>query len=525
MKTTRIDRFLGINNRLPDTSLSVKDVGRWLKDAQNVIIDNDGSIVRRDGETQIAAMTNGHSLFENFIVRGGSLYEITLPTYTQALAKVLSTNAKMSYAKVGETVFMSNGVDSLRTDTDGNVIPWGLAAPSAPTVSATSGGLTNGEYQVALSFSNAEEEGALSPATLASADIGGLLVQIPAGIAGATHVNVYVSGNSGNVPMLHSTVAVGTVSVSVTEKPTGREASRQIEAVLPAGTRVFEFNGRLCSVLGNTLYYSQPYRHGYYLPTENFVVLDGPVTIAVGNQGGVYVATDKKTHFLQGADIATMEFLRDILPYGAVPGTEFDHPFDTMVGWFGTKGIVVAGNDGEERELMAPNISLSSVHASGTSVVLSDATASNACYVVISCGWIINLKTGAAARYSGADYTSFSNGYGTTAAGIYTISDAGSVDAYAHLGNENFGVENEKFMPASYVGAESDAAIGLDVTAHGTTYSYQARSFSTSLNIHRIDCGRGLRSNYFGLKLTNPGGGKFKIASLSFAPAASSRRV
>jgi hypothetical protein len=45
------------------------------------------------------------------------------------------------------------------------------------------------------------------------------------------------------------------------------------------------------------------------------------------------------------------------------------------------------------------------------------------------------------------------------------------------------------------------------------------------LLVQRIDPGKGLRENYYGLKLMNTEGSEFTLASVSFSPVASGRRI
>lgn len=522
MKPVRYAVFLGINNKLPPTSLNSED-GRWLADALNVDIDNDGSILRRIGAARVAEVTAPHSLFRDMLVRSGVLYRYTLP-YAETMLRLLSTNERMNYVAIGEQTFMSNGTDGLRIDCNGDVVPWALPAPAAPTVEPVAGEMSAGDYTVSIAYANCEEVGCVSPAAVVSTVeplTGGVRVHLPAGVEGATHIKVYVSGNGGNVPMLHSTVEVGTPSIDILTAPTGGEASRQIEAPLPAGSRIFEFNGRLCSVSGKSLYIGQPYRHGYYLPLSGVILFHDDISVAVGNQDGIYVAAGSKTYFLAGQDIEAGEVtVRDVFNFGAVPGTEYAHPENPLVGWFSHEGLVVAAPSGEAKVIM-DGVSLSDVPASGRSIVLTGDRRDR----VVSCGYCVNLGSGAATRYEGFDFTSSGSTYTTKADGIYLIGEAESVNAEIDLGAENFGVEQEKRMPAIYLGASSTdplvAAVGV---VGGVAYDYYARSSSEALDVHRIDPGKGLRGNWFNIVVKN-NGDEFKLASVSFAPVASNRRI
>lgn len=522
MDTQPFGPFLGVNNRLPDFSLQTKD-GYWLRAADNVEIANSGTVQRRKVPELIQAMTGAHSLFGDLYVRASVLYRATFSPFAETLVKVLASNDRMSYCVINGDTYYSNGTDSGRIAANGTVYPWALPTPDSPSVSAIAGTLFKGKYQVAIGYTNATtgEEGGVSASTnYELSAVGGLRITLPAATTGATHINVYVSTVNGSIPFLQATVATGTTTVDVTAHAAGREANQRYEAPLPAGTRLFEFNGRLCSVKGKNLFYSLPYRHGYYLPVEGRITFPEDVSIAIGNQSGVFVAADK-TYFFSGQDLGAVDVVRDLLPYGAVPGTEFAIPNDTTVGWFGEKGIVLAAPDGQAAAVMAGSIDLTPP-ASGFSVVIE----TRGYRRVVSCGWCLNLETKAATTYSDWNITSASGAYGTKADGIYTLEGEGKVDSYADLGKVNFGAENLKHLPACYVTVASGEPVVLRVTTPAEDeYDYPARGCDEALRVQRIDPGRGLRENYYGLKLMNTEGSDFTLASVSFAPVGSGRRI
>jgi hypothetical protein len=213
------------------------------------------------------------------------------------------------------------------------------------------------------------------------------------------------------------------------------------------------------------------------------------------------------------------EIVKDVLPYGGVPGTAFVMDKDAhQVGWFSRDGIVLADTMGQVKALMADNVALAAP-ASGVSALFADGGYNR----VVSCGWCLNLDTMAATQYSGYDFGSISRGYGTKADGIYTLAGAGKVAWTIDLGKDNFGTEAKKTMPAVYLGYASDEPISLRVQTPEHDYTYAARSCSSDLQIHRVDPGRGLSANWFSLSLA--GEYDFTLATVSFAPAASTRRI
>ena len=524
MNTQPVGPFLGVNNRLPDFALAIKDKGRYLRDAVNVDITNSGHVRRRKATELVQALTAPHSLFGDFMVRDSVLYAVTLPAYSETLVKTLASNAAMSYCAFNGDTYYSNGTDSGRVASDGTWYPWALPTPVAPSCAALPGPFAIGAYQVAVSYANSvtgEESGVSASTSVSLAVLGAIRVTLPAATPGATHINVYLSTINGSVPMLHSTVAVGTATLDLNTDATGREANQRFEAPLPAGSRIFMFNGRLCSVSGNDLFYGIPSRPGYYLPSEGRIPFEDDITIAVGNQMGCYVAAGNKTYYLAGTDIGAVEVVRDIMPYGAVPGTEFSVPNKPVVGWFGAKGVVLADVQGQADAVMQDSVSLTPP-ASGVSTVFE----SEGTRRVVSCGWCVNLENGAATRYEGWDVTSASGGYCTKSDGVYQLEADGDVTAYISLGKEDFGVENLKRFPACYLGVASEQPMLLKVTTSADdTFEYETRSSENSMRIQRIDTGRGLRDNWFGLEIHNIDGSDFTLASISFAPVVSGRRI
>jgi len=523
MNTQPIGPFLGINNRLPDFSLTIKDKGSYLRAADNVEITNSGNVVRRKATVLLQGMTGAHSIYGQFYVHASILYSATFGSFSAYPIKALSSNARMSYCVINGDTYYSNGTDSGRISAAGTWYPWALPTPDSPAVTAVAGTLFKGKYQVAVSYTNdvTGEEGGISASTnYELAADGGLRITLPAATAGATHVNVYVSTVNGSIPMLQTPVEIGMSTIDIPMLVNKREANQRYEAPLPAGTRIFEFNGRLCSVKGKDIFYSLPYRPGYYLPVEGRIAFPVDVSAAIGNQGGLYVAADK-TYFFAGQDLGAVEAVRDVLPYGAVPGTEFSVPNKTLVGWFGEKGVVLATPDGQVEAVMSDNIDLTPP-ASGFSTVLE----TRGYRRVVSCGWCLNLDNLAVTTYSDWGIMSASGGYGTKADGIYTLEGEGTVDAYVDLGRQNFGAENLKRMPNCYLSVASEAPMLLRVmTPAGDYYDYPARSSDENLVVQRVDVGKGLRENYYGLKVYNTEGSDFTLASVSFAPVASGRRI
>ena len=537
MKTIPLGPWLGINNRLPDFALHVDQKGDYLAAADNVDIDNAGRIHSRRGTALLQAFANPpHSLYmfdatTGYVVLDSVLYPCTVgpdSVVLGTLIKVLASNEPLSYEILAGELYYSNGTDSGRISA-GVWYPLGLPTPAAPAVSLIGGGLLTGKYLVAVGYCRKSgatllEEGGISPYTSAErATTGGFRVTLPGTVAGATHINIYISACNGSLPYLLASVAVGTGTYDASALATGREASGRLESPLPAGT-LFAHNGRLCSFAGNAICVGSPHRPGYYLPAEGRLHFPSPVSIAVSAQTGVFVAADK-TYWIPGDMGNVQGQIVDVLPYGAVPGTVFSIPDRSDVGWFGAMGVVIANTQGQAAAVMNDNIDLTPPGA-GNSVVF----ASDGYMRVVSCGWCLNLETNAATTYSEWDFTSLSGLYGTKADGIYLTDTTGLVDSLVNFGEKDFGTESLKYLPAVYAGASSDSPLELTVAytddrGNDCEHTFPARDCSPTIKIHRFDTARGMRSTWFGLSINNADGSPFVLASVSFAPIASNRKI
>lgn len=522
MNTTPLGPFLGINNRLPDFALHVAKTGDFLRVAENIDIDNAGRLRRRSAAELVQAMSNAHSLYMDsgsagYLVRDSVLYRITLPGYSETLLKILASDDPMSYIEFNGSLYASNGMDSGRIS-GGGWLPLALPTPDVPELETVSGSLLAGTYRVAVAYENAAgEEGGVSPtATHTLTGTGGLRVTLPAPMDGASKINVYVSTVNGSVPFLATTVDTGATFVDVASTAEGREANIRHEAPLPAGM-LFLHNGCLCSFKEHCVYEGLPFRPGYYLPVAGRIPFPAEVANVVPAQGGVYVVADQ-TYWFAGPSMTSAESVTRVLPYGGVKGTAFVSPNKSAYGWFGAKGIVLATTGGEVEAVMSDNIDLVPP-ASGVSAVIE----TRGYRRVVSCGWCLNLDNRATTSYSDFDLSSVSGRYATKVDGIYDLAGNGHVPYSAELGRFNFGSEALKSLPAVYVGAASEDPMQLRVKTTGGDFTYQARFCSSELEIHRIDPGKGLRANWYDLSLI--GNADFTLASVSFAPVASTRRI
>lgn len=366
--------FLGLNNRLPATGLQTAD-GAFLRHAVNVDVTDSRSLRRREGFSQVSAVTNAHSMFSNgartLLVRDSQVVEITdftPPTFVTLTG--LASAARMSYCNVGGGIYFTNGTDSgfLPSDTQ-TPVPWAIATPSVPVLSITDGSLAPGRYLVALTYGNAggRESGASPQAAIElTLPASGIHVLLPAGTAGATTVNVYLSAAGGELATWNQQALTGTLSVVCSEASTGRSLMNRFLSPMPAGTVLAEYHGRLLVGTGTVLSYSIPFNRGMHDPLRDFVQFHGEITNIVPTPGGVFVVADQ-TYWLPGPDIAEADMLV-VLPHGGTPGTSVALPDGMTVGWYGDTGWVIGTPTGEVKPVQKDAL-LTDIATIGTALV------------------------------------------------------------------------------------------------------------------------------------------------------------
>ncbi len=529
MKTVPLGPFIGINNRLPPFALHVDKKGDFLLAADNVDVDNSGRVRSRLRTLKLHTLTNPHSLYmvsatAGYLVRASTLYAITLPSYTETLVKVLTTDAPLSYVLLDGELYYSNGTDGGRL-TAGTWYPLGLPTPSAPGLAVTAGGsLGSAWYQVSVSYRNnttGEEGGTSASSSIQLSAVGSIVVTLPAATPGATHVNVYVSGPNGEVPFLLASPTAGTATYTATGAAQGRETPGRFEVPLPPGT-LFVHNAALCSFSGKNVFVGLPYRPGYCMEVESIIPFPAPVSVAVSGQTGVYIAADK-TYWIPGAlDAMEGAPVVDVLPFGAVPGTAFVVPDKPMVGWFSSAGVVLGDTQGQVTLPMKDNVTLTPPVSGVATVFVSDGYRR-----VTTCGWCMNLENGAATTYSGWEFTSLSGEYGTQADGVYsTAEDADDARTTVDLGRLDFGTDTLKQVPCAYLGAYAESPMELTAsTPGGEEYVYLASQRSAPMAVQRVELGRGLRAAWFDIQISGTPGEVFILAGVSFAVVDTGRRI
>lgn len=141
--------FRGLNNVTDPLRLGLE----WLVRADNVDITDAGAIARRRGYRRVlvgalSAAYTTRDFSRMYVVDGGVLKAVSADG-TLALPLVSGLGpGRMNWTEVNGQVFFNNGAQDGIIEADNSVIAWRWGTPAAPTLSAVTGSLAPGLYQV-----------------------------------------------------------------------------------------------------------------------------------------------------------------------------------------------------------------------------------------------------------------------------------------------------------------------------------------------------------------------------------------
>lgn len=367
--TVLIDSFKGLNNilRPEDTS------SQFLKKAENIDIDKAGKIHKRKGYTKVdtgnyTSLWSSENSSECYGVKDGNLVRIH-NDYSTSIVRSGVGSDPISFDEINNQIFYSsisvNGVIE-----NGVSRSWGIAnyLPS-PTLSATTGSLSSGTYQVTFTLvrSNGLDGGSPIPSVITVPQNGGITFTMPSSPdPDLLYARVYVSTRDGIELYYHGVVNFGssyTIS-DVRENINILRAADFQEA--PLGHIVKYYKGRIYIVNDNVIYYSDPFQYENFNLAESFIQYDQRIREFLPVEDGIWVASDR-LYYISGSK--PDEFKSDVKEYiKVVEGTamrisgSYILMENTPIGfkWLITSdlGIFVLFNQGMVVNLTSQNLAL-----------------------------------------------------------------------------------------------------------------------------------------------------------------------
>ena len=356
-KTVSLQGWSGINNVLRPERTDEK----YLKEALNIDFDKSGGIQKRLGYTSVSS-GDYHSLWSDgsdcFAVKDNDLIRIN-PDLTETVLKT-DVNSVLSFTKADGRVYYTGPSDT-GVILENLVSNWGIAEPNPkPQLAPTSGGMSAGIYQVAITYvrSDGLESGSSLAQTITVSDSSGItLTNIPTSAdASVVTVNIYVSTPNGEVLYLYRGIANGTSSTTITSVAQAILPLPSFNRkVAPRGQIAQVAHGRAFVAQDDILWFSDPYSYNWFDYHKNYFPFPSRITSIMPVEGGIWVGTADGLYYLQGDETDKMQLeLKE--PVVVVEGTEVRIPGayifieNTPIGykWLVTtdKGVYICFNDG-----------------------------------------------------------------------------------------------------------------------------------------------------------------------------------
>ena len=365
MKTTPLDPFLGMNNRLPDTKLHVQDKGDFVRNAVNVDVTTAGTVKRREGVTQLMAGAACHSFYGHgevgYYVDGTNLFQLygdaEGPSRTLIRADV-PLGHRLSFCTVAGRLIYTDG-QRLHALEGVTSTPFTLPSPNTKAeVVVGAGALPPGLYQVAYTLLGdaGQESGASRPVQVEVPANGSLTIKVP-----SADTCIYVSPCNGDQLFF----AGYGPELSVVVPVDGGHLCQTLNlAPLPGGDIVRYRNGRTLVAKGEVLFYSQPFAPALYDPVADWIAFPAPITVLEPMGQGTWVVADK-TYWLAGPDITKAELVQK-LPYGAAFGSSLYLPLKEEVVWLSEKGVCLANGDGAVENVQSKSVATGAAQEGAT---------------------------------------------------------------------------------------------------------------------------------------------------------------
>ena len=307
----KIQQFTGMQNIKDSGSLFVKEGIVEPRIILNSDVTNKGRLKKRDGYTQVAALTTPHSLWGGstcmLCVSGGALYQIEGDTAT---SRGTITDDLLFYAEVGDLVYLSSKSYNGIFDPDTNTISdWGIDLPNGPVCSSTTGSLEAGIYHVCLTTESDDEisgNGPISQITLSTE--GGISISN----RGSDEI-VWCTDPNGD-----TFYRVGKTD-TIVNLPTVEPLPSLFCYPPPYVQYLTHAFGRMWGSIGNKVYYSDPFKWAWWKKGTGFFEFATDVTMIAKTKTGLFIGCEDRTHCLLGTKPEEMQNLD--VGTGAIPGT------------------------------------------------------------------------------------------------------------------------------------------------------------------------------------------------------------
>ena len=315
--TPKIAKFFGLHN----VTDSLRVGAQWLSTANNVNITDTGAIEKRLGYSLVSQFDDAGEVTSAYnTVDFQRMYVVqnqAIKTFDLTPLVTLTSSDPVYWAEINDQVFYNNGTDSGIILPDNTVLPWAIAVPNAPTLSAITGTLAAGTYQVRCTFVTADgrESGASDPVDIAmNGDQAFHITSIPHQSGSVTRV--YISPANSEVYQLAFTTTGSAASWNFSNDALGQDLRNEFLQPLPSSTTAIQFfKGRayvaqyLPSTGQTVVWFSQSLGFHLFNTSADFFIVPGQVHMLAPTSEALIVGTDTQIFAYSGG-------LTELAPYG-----------------------------------------------------------------------------------------------------------------------------------------------------------------------------------------------------------------
>lgn len=376
MTEISINGFSGANN-IKDEERFFSNISRKIAEPRvilNADIDLVGQLNKRKGKTLFLSLPGAHSLWAGntcmLCAANGRLYRIAQGAAVNIDA-ITGPQYPLSYIEIDDKVYISNPHwQGVFNPADNSVSSWGVAVPPGPMLLTGSGNLPAGTYHVVMTnLVNGELSGNSSISSITLDAEGGIQVlNRPA--------NALVWVTDSDEYMFYLVGAVNTI----VDIPTVEPLPSFLCSPPPYLENLCYAFGRVWGSSGNTVYYCEPFKPGWFKVTTNKFTYDSNVTLIARVSTGLFVGMEEKTIFMAGTEPdqmvqsdagagsikGTLDYANNLPDLESVLGTTEKGTVDVPI-WLTTEGIVAGNTAGKLYNLTKNKIKMG-IPAQGASL-------------------------------------------------------------------------------------------------------------------------------------------------------------
>ena len=355
MADININGFSGANN-IKDEERFFSNVSKGIAEPRvilNADIDLVGQLNKRKGKTLFITKAGAHSLWAGntcmLFAAGGVLYRIAQGEAVN-VGTLTGLQYPLSYVEIDDKVYISNKYwQGVFNPADNSVTSFGVAVPPGPMLLTASGNLPAGTYHICMTNVGADDisgNSLISSITL-SAEGGIQILNRPA--------NALVWATDSDEYLFYLVGAVDTV----VDIPTVEPLPSFLCSPPPYLENLCYAFGRVWGSVGSTVYYSEPFKPGWFKVTSNKFTFDSTVTLIAKVSTGLFIGMEEKTIFLTGTEPdqmaqsdagagsikGTLDYCNNVPDLSSTLSTSEKGLVDVPI-WLTTEGIVAGSTSG-----------------------------------------------------------------------------------------------------------------------------------------------------------------------------------